>query len=99
MTTVTIKKLNKGYELIIEGHANYNPGNDVVCSACSILAYTLDNTLSIEVITKSTQISDGYMRIEIKEDRAKCYIDMTAVGYMTLSANYPDNVRFLDEIV
>lgn len=99
MTEVTFRKLNKGYEVIIEGHANYNPGNDIVCSACSVLAYTLDNTLSKKGITHSTQIGSGYMRIEINEDRAISFVEMAAVGYMTLENSYPDNVRLFNEIV
>lgn len=99
MTTVTFKKEEAGYKIVIEGHANYNPGNDIVCAACSMLGYTLDNTLSQKGITYHTQISDGYMAIEINEERAMPYIEMALIGYITLEASYPENVKVISEIV
>ena len=37
MTTVTIKKGTEAWrtEISVRGHADYNPGNDIVCSAIS----------------------------------------------------------------
>lgn len=42
MTTVRYRKTGMGYEMEISGHAGSAPrGEDLICAACTILAYTL----------------------------------------------------------
>jgi uncharacterized protein YsxB (DUF464 family) len=42
---VVFKASEESYSLTMTGHADYNPGNDIVCSAVSALAYTLAGAL------------------------------------------------------
>lgn len=46
MTTIDYAHVGNTFELYVSGHAGYNPGGpDIVCAACSILVYTLWDTL------------------------------------------------------
>lgn len=41
MVNVHIKTAKDGFTATLKGHAEYNPGNDIVCSAISTLSGTL----------------------------------------------------------
>lgn len=45
MVKAVFKVSSEEISLSMTGHADYNPGNDIVCSAISALAYTLAGTL------------------------------------------------------
>ena len=45
MVTITKSILNNGYEYTFDGHADFNRGEDIVCSAISILFYTFASSL------------------------------------------------------
>ena len=45
MTTVRIRIKKLTVEVSVKGHADYNPGNDIVCAGISTLSYTLLNYL------------------------------------------------------
>lgn len=91
--------------LSVDGHAGAgNVGEDIVCSACSILSYTLAQTL---LVMESEGKLRKKPRIDIKEGKAKIvakpktevlpealhYFYMTYVGFNLLHENYP---RFVD---
>lgn len=98
------KEEGKYLSLLVEGHAGQaEKGNDIVCSAASILAYTLGQTL--------TQMDkQGWLKkkphINLKEGKGlitcipqKEYFDeclmaffFAEVGYSLLSNNYPQYV-------
>lgn len=80
----------------IKGHANYNPGNDIVCASCSILAYTLLNTLEVENIPYTVEEESGYMCIETTVNESEPYFKMVHLGYKSLAQNYPENVRLIE---
>lgn len=92
MTIATFLKVDEKYRVIVDGHANYNPGNDPVCAACSVLIYTLDNILTVKQIAHTSYTKHGYMTITA-EPKAAPYIEMIYIGYMGVAENYPNNVK------
>lgn len=101
MTKVTFKRVKGGHftQVIIEGHANFaDLGKDIVCSACSILAFTLIDT--IDKLTKHYEILEvhapekGKMVIKIhtlKEDTTlndKMLFTLIDTVFMTTANGY-----------
>lgn len=93
------------YDLAIEGHAGCGEkGQDIVCSAASILFYTYGQSLS-----ESKGMLEGDMEFADKDGFGHCactpkkgYEGNIARSYWTvmqgfilLARNYPDNVKIL----
>lgn len=91
------------YDLAIEGHAGCGEkGQDIVCSAASILFYTYGQSLS-----ESKDMLEGDMEFTDKDGEGHCactpkkeYEGNIARSYWTvmqgfilLAGNYPDNVK------
>lgn len=91
------------YNLSLEGHAGYAPvGQDIVCSAVSILLFTLANALSdsgVEDLDVSLEPGDSH--ISCTATYADIEIDtlfrFTVIGLELLEEQYPENVEFLAE--
>lgn len=104
MTTVFYREYYDRYLLIVEGHASFSEkGKDIVCSAVSILVYTLLNMLKDEESDKRLKLKreivrDGYFCVEIEpfdfsKNRTKGIIDTVVMGLSLLNQEYPENVR------
>ena len=104
MTTVFYREYYDKYLLIVEGHASFSEkGKDIVCSAVSILVYTLLNMLKDEESDKRLKLKreivrDGYFCVEIEpfdfsKNRTKGIIDTVVMGLALLNQEYPDNVK------
>lgn len=90
------------------GHANYGPyGSDIVCSAITILAYTLAEAVNdakkCEYLSHppSVVISDGLIVIDClplseKYDRMLTVFNTIKSGYKVLTTNYPENITLDD---
>ena len=89
----------------LSGHAGYsNPGTDIVCSAASILAYTLAQEISVVDNDKKMQeeseifLHDGNAVIRCRPKR-EFYEDILRIyrfantGYALLAKNFPKNVK------
>lgn len=77
----------EGPVLTLSGHALHAPkGEDIVCAAASILAYTL-----IEGGAEAEELADGSLRLS-GEDRDA--FRLIAGGFRLLAYNYPENIRF-----
>ena len=99
---VEIKYVKSTHKYIFElkGHAEYNPGNDIVCSAVSALAYTLLGSLeNIDYgIFKTITMGNGYIKCEtiIDYDDIKTKIDAIhetiLIGYLQIQEKYKNHV-------
>ena len=93
--------------LDINGHAGYaDEGQDIVCSAISIFAYTLAEHIALlydggmledKPVIK---LNPGEMQIKCKaKDETYHYIQNTfafvRLGYAIIANTYPDNVKLL----
>lgn len=82
--------------LSAKGHAGYNPGNDIVCSAVSVLMqvfevsaqeFTVDNIISS---MEDGNVVIAWPRAPTKE--LSLLIDSLYLGLCQIAATYPDNV-------
>lgn len=105
MIKITFKP--KTLELELTGHAEHgNKGEDIVCSAISILFYTLGESLiqSEEMLKKDPVIcikdGDGFISCDPKEEYegniARTYWTVLN-GLQLVADNYPENVTFTAE--
>lgn len=93
--------------IAIRGHANYAPiGQDIVCSAVSVLVQTLIQ--SVEELTTdkieydmqpgTDELQPG--RVDIKfwclSDHSKVLIDAFFIGVESIVNTYPDNVKLTE---
>lgn len=79
----------------INGHAGYNPGNDIVCSAVSGLTQQLgcyllqhDNIADVRMLSGDAVISSGNPFTDL-------LFDLTEYGLRCIADSYPDHVRVL----
>lgn len=87
----------------IKGHAGYNPGNDIVCSAVSVLAYTMVSYMErnpdyFDSFCYCMKSGDTRICYKIKEAREEIVRDtMRAIlhGICLVGDSYPENVRVL----
>lgn len=95
MIQVTAQRDGADYELTMTGHANYKPGNDIVCAAMSAITYTLLGTLdNLDVEYDSTE-RPGDLRLFLTSDdpRVKFAFSMVLIGFAQIAKAYPANVR------
>ena len=83
--------------ITVHGHAGYAPeGQDIVCSAVSILLYTLARKLGDELHDISMEKGKSYLtwRVSKKNNEVE---DTIIQGFILLAKKYPDYVTFVDE--
>lgn len=106
MTIANFERRGNMFRASICGHANFNHnGPDIVCSACSILAYTLvESLLAIEEGGGFHALSS-----DMDEKAGSYYVELTArqrilreveiifetisIGFALLEKNFPENVK------
>ena len=98
MTSIICDNDRGRYTIMIDGHSGYNPGNDIVCASCSILTYTLLNSLAnIATEEMDTKEYDGGFVIGVKGTcdswtTVKTIIETIMLGFDLLQEQYPANV-------
>lgn len=95
MTHVTFDIKDNNYSMKAIGHAEYNPGNDIVCSAISTLAYTLACGISNSLTqTKNISLKSGNVSINVKSDtlEVRAMFKMVLLGYKMLAEKYSENI-------
>lgn len=85
------------YELEIRGHADYNPGNDIVCAACSMLAETYFSAVLKHVQhIRQVQRHPGDYKVmfvtEADDKTAETIYDTIYEGFRLLASNYFEHV-------
>lgn len=90
--------------LEVSGHAGQaEPGKDIVCSAVSILTYTLAHSIKDIVPTSSINMSHGDAIIEAECKDMRSFVKalnalrVITKGYTLLARQYPEYVKFIDE--
>lgn len=92
MIVVELKNEGDKYNVCGIGHADYNPGNDIVCSAVSMLFYAFVGYLVNSNIECKYTLDSGNSRIEAVGDAKECF-EMLKIGVLQLEEKYPDNVK------
>lgn len=94
MIGITLEQNENKFRLQMTGHAGYDqPGRDIVCSAASMLLYTLIENLRAEKITG--WIEEGDVMLEYKcgifsEERLA--LNAIAKGFRLLAKQHPEYV-------
>lgn len=112
MIHVNIVRDKQGFiwEFTVEGHAGAGEeGNDIVCAAVSVVAYTAVNALDELVgIGDCCTIEDGYMKcslpVDIPEEKkqvVRVIMDTVAVGFKQIeyTEQYESYISVLEEEV
>lgn len=92
----------KTHYLDVFGHANYKKGDDIVCSAVSILCYTLDKSLKkyADYADIQSKSFNGHYIIYAdvlpeRHNEIKNAFDTIMCGFELLADNYPENVNII----
>lgn len=97
MITVTIRQSGSFRELQATGHALYAPeGQDIVCSAFSILIYTLSDFILKDksVSSYKNKVQSGEVYIGFSSEKASIFtaFDTVVGGIKLLAESYPENI-------
>lgn len=95
----------KFHRLTLKGHAESGEyGHDLVCSAASILAYTLAN--AVLNMAECGQVRDANVNLEAGNGEVSCrtkhkfeapvtlIFDTLCAGFELLSAQHPENISY-----
>lgn len=105
MTAIRISSNAQGnsFEVTLSGHADYNPGNDIVCAGISTITYTLLNYLlwaRDNYLIKHLEYKDNPGDIKIRATRYAPYdreistaLNMFRIGAEMMASYYPDNIK------
>lgn len=104
MTKVYYREYYDRFLIIVDGHSEFNEkGKDIVCSAVSILVFTLLNALKNEecdkrLIFRREIVHDGYFCVEVEpfdfsRKRIEGIIETVILGLVLLNEEYPENVK------
>ena len=102
---ISVKYNAEGYRLSVEGHSGYaEPGKDIICSAASILAYTLAQNLMFAkedgyIQDLQANLEQGNAEISCKpvagrEEEVQCIFSVVRTGFLLLGTNYPKFINF-----
>ncbi len=104
MTKVYYREYYDRFLIIVDGHSGFNEkGKDIVCSAVSILVFTLLNALKNEesdkhLVFRREIVHDGYFCVEVEpfdfsRKRIEGIIETVILGLVLLNEEYPENVK------
>lgn len=101
MTNIIYTNKDMLHTFILEGHADYNRGNDIVCSSISALITTLacsvkNNSDIMKYYKYDLSPGKAYVEYIVKEDKENEYKAVTEaiiLGFSMLEQSYPDNVK------
>ena len=97
MIEIVLSSQGEEHRLTMTGHADYCPGNDIVCAGASAIAYALLGYLHNagehlgEMVEE--RVLPGDLRVDCLGDEmvGECY-KMALIGFLQLEAAYPDYV-------
>ena len=92
MTRIDINKDGAEFSILCQGHAGYaDPGNDIVCSAISILIQTLIAYMDDREFECQYKINSGYAYIYGKN----CInaFNVIQTGLELIASNYPKHIK------
>lgn len=96
MTTVTYFEQNDEMSIEIKGHAGHNKkGEDVVCSAISMLGQTLLSYLNVDHDKFNYSMKDGLIWAYAKGINVRTALNVVMTGYYLLETNYPEHVKII----
>ena len=96
MIRASTRKTGRLIILRLDGHANYAPnGQDIVCSAVSILTSAVCNLIPSNRC--KTRTGGAVIAFSKYSETERDYLRIVAVGLAQLAKTYPNHVQFDDE--
>ena len=102
MIQIFVRSQGDEHLLEMTGHAEHNPGNDVVCAGASAIAYTLLGYLHnagehLEELG-NVRVESGDLLVRCRGDEfvAETY-KMALIGFLQLAERYPEYVSVRSE--
>lgn len=93
--TITHRTAETPNSIRMEGHAGYNPGNDIVCAAVSGLTEQLGCYLLQHDNTADVRMLSGDAAISSINPFTDLLFDLTEFGLRCIAQTYPDHVKVL----
>ena len=95
MTRAVFSRRGERWRVEMNGHADYDPGHDVVCAGCSAIVYALANYLrGVGAERLEERLEPGEVRLEAVGDGAvAAAFQMAAVGLEEIARQYPEHVQ------
>ena len=93
MIKIEASKKNNTYRIEMQGHAGFNPGNDIVCAAASMLIQTLQCSILIGLnggVLELAEFSSGNAKLLFHGGGD--LFKSTLLGFEMLQKAYPDHV-------
>lgn len=99
-TSVVRRGIYREYALTMDGHAGFNPGNDVICAALSCLFFSLCNYLDSIASPEVEIVQDGgYGSVRCRGGlRVRLAFEFCVFAFRMLSSSYPENVRVVSSV-
>ena len=95
MIDVKLERRKGMFTLDMRGHADYCPGNDIVCAGASALACALTGYLAVQCGGEAViEQESGHVRVvcPARKDLAPA-LDMAELGLRGLAGKYPEHVK------
>lgn len=105
MIQVTIKRTDENSirAFTVTGHANYNPGNDIVCAAVSAVTIGTVNSLDTlaQVRLPSIDYRSGLLKASIEasaeqHERAQTILESMLIMLQSIAQSYPEHLKIID---
>lgn len=89
------------FKFVIDGHANYSQGEDIVCASVSSVAWAVLNGLeNVAGIKFGYETGDGYIYFVLPDDlnqkekiNAALLLDTLVLYLKELQSQYPDYIK------
>lgn len=96
MTEVRVKR-GKEHFVSLNGHAGYNPGEDIVCAGVSALVGALINYIENNGHWKVKKVAPGDVELCFTGKMTDVALDMFTCGIGGIALGYPEHVRLTVE--
>ena len=100
MITAQLSRRRRSYRVFLSGHADYEPGNDIVCAAVSALVWAwLTYACSRRVRWRERVLEKGRARLVCRGGaRLRPAFASLALGLEQIARQYPRHLRFASPV-
>ena len=97
MINIKVSVKDDEYSIEADGHALFNPGNDIVCSAVSALFYAFAGFLHNSSVVRCADVhfNSGDAKIKARGDIQQAF-DVFMIGLLQIEKAYPSNLLIIE---
>lgn len=97
-----INRNNEHFQIVLDGHALFNPGNDIVCAGISSLIYAFAGTIKNNNYPKKIDLVPGHSVINVvdMDQYLKGATDQLIIGLLQIQKKYEKNltIKLIDSL-